>query len=206
MKLGLELPHLGLDLRMLVRVWLLQCARYAWGVRSQDDLLEPAREQALLGPLRAQAVEHGQCLGLVHLGDELDGVHCDLLVRPCPRLPPDLEVLEDVLPLLGVELEQSLDPATQSLADAIPLVELVKLAIAVSVGEILVPAPVLDVDVSHLDMLGARHKQDRLFLAWSRSSARIPPMLDTSRLDDSQAKTRVSHENVCISKNMLDFA
>ena len=33
-QLGLDLPHLGLDLRVLVRVWLLQCARYAWGVWS----------------------------------------------------------------------------------------------------------------------------------------------------------------------------
>ena len=90
-----------LQLRVLVRIRLLQRARHAWGVRSPDDLLEPAREQRSLGPLRAQAVGQAQGLRLVHLGDELDGVDRDLLVCPGPRLAPDLEVLLDVLPLLG---------------------------------------------------------------------------------------------------------
>ena len=109
MQIGLGSSDVGLDLRVLVRVGLLQEARDVGGVRSPDDLLEPSSEACRLGPLAPEAIAEGERLAVL-VGDELEHPSRDELVRPCSRLAPNVELAKDHRALVGRHLVQSARP------------------------------------------------------------------------------------------------
>ena len=155
-------------------VGLLEVASDIWCQRAPNDVLGPSLREHWLGPLARQAIDLANRLPPLGL-DVLDHPRADELVRPGPRLAPNLDLCAPIL----LELVSGRSPTCQQVVGPLALL-VVPLG---AVGALVVPIsgpPAILVDVLELAVVAARHQKDARFLRRPRRlvPARLEPPLD----------------------------